>query len=161
MPDPENTNNTNIQTPSTTTTAKTTPDTPHPIMEFAIDEFLTLPSKKNNKTRTLKPEDFSDNLMDQSPAEIANRPLQTKFKRPHKNTSASEDHFILTSQTRDQRNSGIHVCREIHKYSFRDIDKMQNINTDKKRRIMYIELGDYDPSNEYVANYSDTKTIRL
>ena len=26
---------------------------------------------------------------------------------------------------------------------------------------MYIELGDYDPSNEYVANYSDSKTIRL
>ena len=26
---------------------------------------------------------------------------------------------------------------------------------------MYIELGDYDPSNEYVTNYSDTKTIRL
>ena len=26
---------------------------------------------------------------------------------------------------------------------------------------MYIELGDYDPSNEYVAKYSDSKTIRL
>ena len=26
---------------------------------------------------------------------------------------------------------------------------------------MYIELGDYDPSNEYVVNYSDAKTIRL
>lgn len=38
---------------------------------------------------------------------------------------------------------------------------MQNINTDKKRRIIYIELSDYDPSNEYVANYADTKTIRL
>lgn len=35
----------------------------------------------------------------------------------------------------------------------------------KKRRIMskimYIELGDYDPSNEYIINYSDAKTIRL
>lgn len=26
---------------------------------------------------------------------------------------------------------------------------------------MYIELGDYDPSNEYVANYSGPKIIRL
>ena len=57
------------------------------------------------------------------------------------------------------------MWRELHKYSFRDVDKLQSINTDKKRRIiskvMYIELGDYDPSNEYVANYSDSKTIRL
>ena len=26
---------------------------------------------------------------------------------------------------------------------------------------MYIQLGDFDPSNEYVLNYSDVKTIRL
>ena len=26
---------------------------------------------------------------------------------------------------------------------------------------MYIELGEYDPSNEYIINYSDPKTIRL
>ena len=26
---------------------------------------------------------------------------------------------------------------------------------------MFIELGDYDPSNEYIVNYSDSKTIRL
>ena len=26
---------------------------------------------------------------------------------------------------------------------------------------MYIELGDYDPSNEYIVNYSDAKTVRL
>ena len=49
------------------------------------------------------------------------------------------------------------MCRELHKYSFRDVDKLQNINTDKKRRIilkaMYIKLVDYDPSNEYAANY--------
>lgn len=53
----------------------------------------------------------------------------------------------------------------MHKYSFRGVDKLQSMNTDKKRRIiskaMYIELGDCDPSNEYVANYSDSKTIRL
>ena len=43
--------------------------------------------------------------------------------------------------------------------------KLQNLNTNKKRRIipkaMFIELGDYDPSNEYIVNYSDSKTIRL
>ena len=36
---------------------------------------------------------------------------------------------------------------------------------DKKRRIiskaMYIQLGDYDPSNEYITSYSDAKTIKL
>ena len=26
---------------------------------------------------------------------------------------------------------------------------------------MYIQLGDYDPSNEYITNYSNAKTIRL
>ena len=26
---------------------------------------------------------------------------------------------------------------------------------------MYAELGDYDPSDEYIINYTDTKTIRL
>ena len=26
---------------------------------------------------------------------------------------------------------------------------------------MFIELGDYDPSNEYIVNYSNSKTIRL
>ena len=26
---------------------------------------------------------------------------------------------------------------------------------------MYIELGDYDPSNEYIVNYFDAKTVRL
>ena len=35
----------------------------------------------------------------------------------------------------------------------------------KKRRIiskaMYIQLGDYDPSNEYITSYSDAKTIKL
>ena len=57
------------------------------------------------------------------------------------------------------------MCRELHKYNFRDVDKLQNINMDKKRRIiskaMYIEFGDYYPSNEYIVNYSDAKTVRL
>ena len=26
---------------------------------------------------------------------------------------------------------------------------------------MFVELGDYDPSNKYTSNYSDAKTIRL
>ena len=43
--------------------------------------------------------------------------------------------------------------------------KLQNLNTNKKRRIiskaMFIELGDYDTSNEYMVNYSDSQTIRL
>ena len=75
MTHPENTNNTDIQTPSATTPAKTTPDTPHPTMEFTIEEFLTLPSKTNNTTTTLEPDDYSDDSIDQSPAVMANRPL--------------------------------------------------------------------------------------
>ena len=96
--------------------------------------------------------------LDRPPAAIRKQPIQTNFKRPRENTSDSEEpSFTLTTLTKEQPNTAIHVCRELHKYSFRDVDKLQNINTDKKRRIilkaMYIKLGDYDPSNEYVANY--------
>ena len=104
--------------------------------------------------------------MDQSPAVIRKQPILTNFKRPRENASDNQEpSSILTTLTREQQNTAIHGWRELHKYSFRDVDKLQSINTDKKRRIiskvMYIELGDYDPSNEYVANYSDSKTIRL
>ena len=27
--------------------------------------------------------------------------------------------------------------------------------------VMFVELGDYDPSNEYIVNNSDAKTIQL
>ena len=103
--------------------------------------------------------------MDQSPAVTSNHPLQTTFKRPREATSNSEDHLNNPSLTKEQRNSAIHICRELHRYNFRDVDKLQNLNTDKRRRIiskaMFIELGDYDPSNEYIVNCSDSKTIRL
>ena len=36
--------------------------------------------------------------------------------------------------------------------------KRDNVYSNK---AMFIEPGDYDPSNEYITNYSDTKTIRL
>ena len=67
MPHPENTNNTEIQTPSTTITTKTTPDTPHPTMELTIDEFPTLPTKMNNTTTQPEQGEFSDDPMNQSP----------------------------------------------------------------------------------------------
>ena len=109
--------------------------------------------------------DFSDDSMDQLPAVTSNQPLQTTFKRPREATSNSEDHLNNTTLTKEQRNSAIHVCRELHHYSFREVDKLQNLNTDKKRRIIsktiFIKLGDYDPSNEYIVNYSDSKTIKL
>lgn len=79
MPHPENTNNTEIQTPSTTTPAKTTPDFPHPVMELTIDKLPTLLTKTNNTTTTLEPDDFSDDSMGHSPSVISNRPLQTKL----------------------------------------------------------------------------------
>ena len=36
-------------------------------------------------------------------------------------------------------------------------------NKEKKpiSKAIYIKLGDYDPSDEYVVNYSDTKTLWL
>ena len=75
MSHPENTNNTEIQTPSTTTPAKTTPDTPHPTMEPTIDEFPTLPTKTNNRTTQFEQDNFSDDSMDQSPSVTSNRLL--------------------------------------------------------------------------------------
>ena len=102
MPHPENTNNTEIQTPSTTTSTKTTPDIPHPTMEVTIDVFSTLSTKTNNTTAQPEQDEFSDDSMDQSPPVTSNRPLQTIFKSPHENTSESEDHSILTPLTRDQ-----------------------------------------------------------
>ena len=103
--------------------------------------------------------------MDQSPAIISNKPIQTAFKGPLETASDSEDNPNTPTLTREQRNTVIQVCRELHKYNFRDVDKLQNINMHKKRRIIsktiHIQFGDYGPSNEYVSSYSDTKTIRL
>ena len=103
--------------------------------------------------------------MDQWQAVANNKSIQTTFKRPLETASESEEKPNTTSLTKEQGNTVIQVCIELHKYSFRDIDKLQNTNMDKKgRRIskaMYIQPGDYDPSNEYVSKYSDIKTIRL
>lgn len=109
MPYPENKDDNEIHTPSTTTSDPTPSEAPHPTMELTIEEFPTLPTKPKNITISHEQEDFSDNLMDQSPAVTSNRPIQTKFKRPHENTSKSEDHSTLTSLTREQQNSVIHV----------------------------------------------------
>ena len=77
------------------------------------------------------------------------RPIQTTFKQPLESTSDSEEQ-ATTEITKNQRNTVIKECRELHKHNFRDVDKLKNINMDKKRRIiskaMSIQLGDYDPS---------------
>ena len=139
-------------------------------MELTIDEFPTLPSTTPKTTQhdsqdTLDIGDFSDDSIEPSPAVTSAKPIQTSFKRPHNTTSDSEDNPNNSTLNCDQRNAVIKICRELHKYNFRDMDRLKNINMDKKRRIiskaMYIQLGDYDPSNEYITNYSDVKTIRL
>lgn len=139
-------------------------------MELTIANFPELPHKPQEHQNTEKPipieEEFSDDSMEnQSPAVIQKKPIQTTFKRPRDTTSDSEETSTTNTLTSEQRNLAIHVCRELHKYSFRHIDRLQNISTDKKRRIiskaMFVKLGDYDPSNEYTSNYSDAKTIRL
>ena len=138
---------------------------PHPIMDPTIDDFSTLTADEIDNQSTPDKNDFSDDIMDQSPAVTSDHSLQSKVKRPRETSSDSEDHLNNTTLTKEQRNSAIHVCRELHRYNFRDVDKLQNLNTDKRRRIiskaMFIELGDYDPSNEYIVNYSNSKTIRL
>ena len=94
-----------------------------------------------------------------------NKSIQRTFKRPRDLTSDSEKNLNTTQLNLEQPNAAVKVCRELHNYSFKDVDKLQNINMDKKRRIiskaMYLQLGDFDPSKEYVMNYSDVKTIRL
>ena len=101
--------------------------------------------------------DFSDDSMDPSPAVTSTYPLQITFKRPLPKAKI----ISAIQHTKEKRNKAIHICRELHRYSFRSVDKLQNLNTDKNRRIiskaMFIELRDYDPSNEYIVNYSDSK----
>lgn len=151
-----------------TTTETTTETTPHPTMDLTTEEFPTLPSRTaapNSDTQeTADIAEFSDDSMEPSSA-VTNKTIQTTFKRPRDLTSDSEENPNTTQLNPEQRNAVIKVGRELHKYSFRDVDKLQHINMDKKRRIiskkMYIELGDFHPSNEYVLNYSYVKTIRL
>ena len=81
-------------------------------------------------------EDFLDDSMDQSPAVKPKQPIQATFKRAVETISDMEEPPTLTTLTREQKNTAIHVCRESHKYRFRDVDKLQHISTDKKRRII-------------------------
>ena len=87
--------------------------------------------------------------MNQLSAITYNQPVQTTFKRLLETASDSEDNPNTPASTREQQNTVKQVCRELHRCSFRDL---QNIDMGKKRRIiskaMYIELGDYDPSND-------------
>ena len=85
--------------------------------------------------------------MDQSPAVTFNHPLQTTFKRPRKASPDSEDHVNNTALTKQQRNSAIGVFRELHRYNIRGVGKLQNLNTDKKKKriiskAMFIETGE-------------------
>ena len=81
--------------------------------------------------------------MDHSPAIASNKPFEIAFKRPRETASDSEDSPITPALTKEQRNTVIHICRELHKYRFGDADKLQNVKTNKKRRIiskaMYIQ----------------------
>ena len=117
-------------------------------MELTIGEFPTLPSKGLDTQTTLETGHLPCDSMNQLPAITYNQPVQTTFKRLLETASDSEDNPNTPESTREQQNTVIQVCRELHRCSFRDL---QNIGMGKKRRIiskaMYIELGDYDPSN--------------
>ena len=101
-----------------------------------MDNFPTLTPDEIDNQSTPDKKDFSDDSMDESPAVTSNHPLQTTFKRPREATSDSEDHLNNTTLTKEQHNTAIHVCRELHCYSFRNVDKLKNLNTDKKGRII-------------------------
>ena len=161
---------TSVETTSSTEKSPQTQRTPHPTRELTIADFAELPHKPQEHQNTDKSipieKEFSDDSMEnQSRAVIPKKPIQTTFKRPTGTTSDSEETSTTNTFTKEQRNLAIHICREPHKYSFRDVDRIQTISTDKKRCIiskaMFIILGDYDPSNEYISNYSDAKTSRL
>ena len=144
-------------------TNTTTNNVPHPTIDLAIDDFLTLTPDETHNQSTPDKIDFSDDSMDQSPAVTSNHPLQTTFKRPRKASPDREDHVNNTSITKEQRNSAIRVFRELHRYNFRGVGKLQNLNTDKKkessRRPCSLKLGN-NSSNEHVGNYSHQKAIR-
>ena len=94
----------------------------------------------------------------------SNKRIQTGYKIPLKTALDSDNNLNTPVLTREQGNTVIRVCRELHKYSFKHVDNLLNINMDNKRKIisktmMCIQHRDYDPSNENVSNYSDTKTI--
>ena len=135
MPQPTETNSSEVETPTTTTTQPIT-ETLHPTMNLTIDEFPTLPTKRptTNPSNTTPSEeaDFSDDSVDQSPVITIQKPIQTTFKQPLESTSDSEEQ-ATTVITKDQRNTVIKECRELHKHNFRDVDKLKNINMDKKK----------------------------
>ena len=114
----------------------TTNNVPHPTIDLAIDEFLTLTPDETHNQSTPDKIDFSDDSMDQLPAVTSNHPLQTTFKRPRKASPDSEDHVNNTALTKEQRNCAIRVFRELHRYNFRGVGKLQNLHTDKKKRII-------------------------
>ena len=134
MPQPNDTEN-NLDIESTTPSTQSSRETPRLSMDLRIDEFPTLPTKQptiipTNITTTDDTE-FSDDSVDQSPVVTMQQPIQTTFKRPLQSTSDSEEQNIKI--TEEQHNTVIKVCRELHRYNFRDVDKLQTNNMHKKK----------------------------
>ena len=65
-----------------TTMTQPPPDTPHPTMELTIDKFPTLPTKtaSTHSIKNIEDTEFSDDLIEQSPAITSKQPIQTAFK---------------------------------------------------------------------------------
>ena len=120
---------TNQTTPHTQlwTPPQTTPPPPPPTHTHTHK-----PDQTDNQSIPDK-NDIPGDPMDQPPAVTPNHHPQTPFKRPRKATPDSEDHPNNTTLIKEQGNSAIHTCRELHFHSIRDVDKLQNLNTDKKK----------------------------
>lgn len=66
-----------------TTMTQPPPDTPHPTVELTIDKFPTLHTKtpSTHSIKNIEDTEFSDDLMEQSPAITSKQPIQTASKR--------------------------------------------------------------------------------
>ena len=103
-------------------------------MDLTIDDFPTLTLGETDNQSTPDKNDFSDDSMNQSPAVTSNHSLQTTFKSPREATSDSEDHLSNPTLSKEQSNTAIHVSKELHRYSFRDVDKLQKFKYGQKAK---------------------------
>ena len=69
------------------------------------------------------------------------------------------------TRTDKEINEASRFCVELHKNSFCDIGRLDKLPPSKRRKIvakaMLLELGPYDPSDEFVMNYKDKLTVDI
>ena len=135
--------------PTTNSPTNTTPNNvPHPTMDLTIDDFPTLtPDEIDNQhqIKTIFPTTLWINQLQSS---------LTILYKLH-----SKDHAkplsiakIISTIKHSPKNNATAPYMSAESYT---------TTASAISKAMFIELGDHDPSNEYIVNYSDSKTIRL